>query len=790
MRIIDRYIVRQVFSNALLGLVIFTFVFFVPQLVRLMELVVRHTGDIGSVGLLFLTTIPAVFTFTIPMAVLVGVLIGLGRMSADSELIALNTLGMSMRRILLPVGLMAAGGMAATLGITLWLGPISLRTFRQTEGRLLSSQASFQLQPRVFDERFPKLVLYVHDVEAAGTHWHGVFLAESGLKTGSRLTLAEDAIVIPDPAQGKLQFHLRGGSTHEFSALDPGHYSVSTFGESDWPIDVSGLSPADPRRATLAERNMGDLRTAQGLPWREARVEFHRRLAFPVACVVFALVAVPLGARPRRGGRAAGFLVALILIAAYYLLFIIGAGMAREGTVNPAVGIWGANVAVALLGLAMLPGIEQLHEENWISQWRDKVRIWQIRRRRKAQRAQRRAATATPASVPGESLSNGHPAVERRTTFTAPFGWRHSSGFPQLMDLYVLRNFVYYLFLFLAGFVFLYETFTFFELLDDIARHRTPFLVVTKYFWYLTPHLAYQIAPLAALVAVLVTIGVMTKNNEIVAFKASGVSLYRLALPLLVAGLVAAGTMFFMDDIYLPYAYQRQDALRNQIKGKPARTFQSQRQWIFGENSKMYNYDLYNAQAKLFGHLNVFELDPTSFQMKRRVFATRARWEEAEKTWILESGWIRDFDGREITRYQPFRVTTLPEFTETPAYFTRELPQAYRMNWRELRNYILDLHQAGFDVASLTVQWHQKFAFPLIAPVIMLLATPFAFLVGTRGAIGGVALGIGIGLIYWATAVLFGAMGGVGQLPPALAGWAPDFIFLFLGFYFFLKMPT
>jgi LPS export ABC transporter permease LptG len=359
-----------------------------------------------------------------------------------------------------------------------------------------------------------------------------------------------------------------------------------------------------------------------------------------------------------------------------------------------------------------------------------------------------------------------------------------------LMDLYVLRNCVYYLFVFLAGFVFLYETFTFFELLDDIAKHRTPFLVVTKYFWYLTPHLAYQIAPLAALVAVLVTLGVMTKNNEIVALKASGVSLYRLALPLLMAGMVLAGTMLFLDDVYLPYAYQRQDALRNQIKGRPARTFQSRRQWIFGENSKMYNYDLYDPDSKLFGYLNVFELDPDTFQMKRRVFATRARWEETEKTWILESGWVRDFAGQQITQYQPFKVMTLAELTETPGYFTRELPQAYKMNWRELRGYILDLHQAGFDVANLTVQWHKKFAFPLITPVIMLLAIPFAFLAGTRGAIGGVALGVGIGIVYWATAELFSAMGGVGQLPPMLAAWSPDFIFAFLGTYFFLKMPT
>jgi lipopolysaccharide export LptBFGC system permease protein LptF len=180
MRILDRYIVREVFRHALLGLVVFTFVFFVPQLVRLMELFVRHSGSGAQVLTLFLCIFPPVFVFTVPMATLIGVLLGLGRMSADSEIIALTALGIGRRRILLPVGVLALTGGAVTLAMTIWLGPLALRTFRSLQADLISSQVSFALQPRVFDERFPKLVLYVNDVSASGTQWHGVFLAETG----------------------------------------------------------------------------------------------------------------------------------------------------------------------------------------------------------------------------------------------------------------------------------------------------------------------------------------------------------------------------------------------------------------------------------------------------------------------------------------------------------------------------------------------------------------------------------------------------------------------------------
>ncbi|HWY42826.1 MAG TPA: LPS export ABC transporter permease LptF [Candidatus Sulfotelmatobacter sp.] len=774
MRILDRYIVREIFRHALLGLVVFTFVFFVPQLVRLMELLVRHSGSGGQLVKLFLCLFPGVLTFTVPMSILVGVLLGLGRMSADSEIIALTALGIGRRRILLPVAVLAFCGVLVTALMTLWAGPLSLRAFRTVEADLIANQVSFQVQPRVFDERFPKTVLYVNDVSASGTQWHGVFLAEAGDANSSQLTLAENAIVIAEPRLGKLELHLQGGATHEFNRQDPNHYSVTQFGQSDLPIEVTGLLPSKERSLSNQERSFSQLLFDRGPGWREARVELHRRIAFPFACIFFALVAVPLGSQPRRGGRAAGTLLAVLLIASYYLLFVFGAGMARQGTLPVPAGIWIANLALGVLGLVLLPRMEQLRSDQfWLanfSRWRSWVRLL---RRRKSARAREVSVARSQNDLRESDISV-----------------QQSNSFPRLMDLYILRRFLSYFLLLVAVFIFLFETFTFFELLDDIARHRVPFLVVVSYFRYLAPYLAYQLAPLAALVAVLVTLGVMSKNNEIVACKASGISLYRLAVPLLLAGLSLAAVMVVLDDTYLPYANQRQDALRNQIKGRPAQTYTRPQRWIFGENSKIYNYDLFDPTQNLFGGLTVIELDPVSFHAKRRIFANRARWSEQQNVWILENGWIRDFSDGTVANYQPFGATALPELKEPPAYFNRQVLQAFQMSWDDLRLYIDGLQRAGFDVSALRVQWHKKLAYPLIAPVSMLLAIPFALLVGMRGALGGVALGVGIAITYWAAAALLEAMGGVGQLPPLLAGWSPDLIFFFFGMYFFFRMPT
>jgi LPS export ABC transporter permease LptF/LPS export ABC transporter permease LptG len=777
MRILDRYIVREIFRHALLGLLVFTFVFFVPQLVRLMGLAVRHTGNGWQVLKLFLCLMPAVLTFTVPMAVLLGVLLGLGRMSADSEIIAMTALGIGRRRMLIPVAVLALTGALATFAMTVWLGPLALRTFRSIEAQLISSQISFQVQPRVFDERFPRLVLYVNDINAGGTQWRGVFLAETGGESGARLTLAEHAIVIAEPGQGKLELHLQSGTTHEFSREDADHYSVTDFGQSDWPMEVSGLASTKPRTMSNAERGTAELVREDGPGWREARVEFHRRLAFPAACFAFALVAVPLGSQPRRGGRAAGSLIAVILIAMYYLFFVMGAGMAREGLVSPAVGIWIANASLTLLAIILLPQLEQIRGGVGGPGWMVSLRKFLRLRRRKIRQVRARAANI-------RVISTGIPAKVHSEA--AP----SSGSFPRLMDLYIFRRFLFYFALLMGVFVFLFEAFTFFELLDDIAKHGIPFLVVMNYFRYLTPYLVYNLAPLAALMAVLVTLGAMSKSNEIVAIKASGISLYRLAVPLFFGGLALAAAMVFMDDVYLPYANQHQDALRNQIKGRPAQTYGQPQRWIFGENSKIYNYDVFDPAQNLFGGLSVIELDTSSFLVKRRIFATRARWSVTQNAWVLESGWVRDFSQGAITKYERFTVAAFPELIEPPTYFHREVRQAFQMSWRELRSYIAGLQRAGFDVAALKVQWHVKLAFPLIAPVSMLLAIPFAFLVGTRGALGGVALGVAIGIAYWMASRLLEAMGGVGQLPPLLAGWSPDIIFFFLGMYFFFKMPT
>jgi len=360
-----------------------------------------------------------------------------------------------------------------------------------------------------------------------------------------------------------------------------------------------------------------------------------------------------------------------------------------------------------------------------------------------------------------------------------------------ILDDYVLRDFGVNLALVLATFLMLLLVFTLFELLGDVLRNQVSPLVVGEYLLNVSPYFLYNMAPLAVLLAVLITLGVMQRSNEITAIKATGISIYRIIIPLMVACAAVAGCLFFADQFYLPHANQRQDALRNQIKGNPAQTYLNpDRKWIFGEHSNIYYYQLFDSERNQFGRLSQFQFDPVTFQLTQRIYSDRAHWEETLHTWVCTQGWERDFRGPAIENYHTFDVATFPGVNEPPTYFKKEVKQSSEMNSEELRRYIRDLQQSGFDVVRLRVQLEKKFAFPSIALVMAVLAIPFALQAGRRGTVTGVATAVGIAIMYWTVSGLFEAMGNISQLPPFLAAWSPDLIFALLGGYMILKVQT
>jgi LPS export ABC transporter permease LptG len=343
-----------------------------------------------------------------------------------------------------------------------------------------------------------------------------------------------------------------------------------------------------------------------------------------------------------------------------------------------------------------------------------------------------------------------------------------------------------------GAFIMLLLVFTLFELLGDILHNGISVLTVGEYLLNVTPYfLYYPIAPMSMLLAVLVTFGLLTRSNEITAIKATGISLYRIVIPVVIASLLVAGGLFLSDQLYLPYTNKRQDELRSRIKGKPPQTYlRPDRKWIFGEHSDIYYYQLFDPDRDIFGGVSIFQFDPHTLQITQRISADRAHWAKEMGRWVYEQGWERSLNGSAIEEYKKFDATTFPQFGEPPVYFKKEVKQSSEMNYDELRRYIHDLEQSGFDVVRLRVQLQKKIAYPLITLVMAVLAIPFALSSGKRGALAGVATAIGIGVVYWTISGLFEAMGNISQLPPTIAAWSPNLVFGFIGGYLILRMPT
>jgi LPS export ABC transporter permease LptF/LPS export ABC transporter permease LptG len=778
MRILTRYILREIASHAFIGCALFTFILFTSDLARILELVVRNSAPVPSVAEIFFLTVPVALTYTIPMGVLVGILIGLSRLSADSEITAMRASGIGVWSFLRIISIFVIGAWLLALGNSVYIAPKSQASLARLQDKLKASQISFEIQPRVFYEDFPHLVLYVQDIKAArgAALWKGIFIADMTNPAAPIITLARQGVLVSEgPSQ--LHLHLIDGSRHESDPKVADEYRISTFDQFDLPISIAQNNKKEEEPAPLAQTPTFQLRpfartiNKAGGWWYY--IEFHRRFALPTACLVLALVGIPLGLSSKKGGKSFGFVITILLVFAYYLISLIGVSLARQGKVTPALGAWMGDIIFFATGIFLLWRVEKRpFEVVW---WREF----------RASFPRKFSWRANPFRFPTPANANAFErAVGRKRLFRARF--------PMILDDYILRDFALYFVMVLGTFLVLLLVFTLFELLGDILRTHASPVMVGEYLLNVTPYFFYNVgAPLSMLLSVLITLGLMQRTNEITAIKATGMSIYRITIPILVVAILMAAGLFFFDQFYLPSANKRQDALRSMIKGKPPQTYLNpDRRWIFGQHSDIYYYQFFDSERDQFGNLNVFEFDPQTFQLTSRIYADNAHWDSGLSRWVSTRGWAREFRGSAIDNFRTFDVATFATVNEPPTYFKKEVKQSSEMNYEELSRYIRDLRQSGFEVVRLQVQLQKKLAFPLITLVMAILAIPFALSVGRRGAVAGIAAAVGVAAAYIVVSSLFEAMGNISQLPPVLAAWSPDLIFGFLGGYLLLKVPS
>jgi LPS export ABC transporter permease LptG/LPS export ABC transporter permease LptF len=779
-RILTRYILGEILSHTLIGCALFTFILFMRELPHILDMVVRNSSTFTTVMEIVLFMLPNFFMVTIPMAVLVGVLLGLSRLAADSEIVAMRASGLGIGYFVRVSAIVAIVGTLLGLVNSLYVAPRANQGILNLD-KALASQASYEIQRGVFYENFRNTVLYVQDVRSGtgAANWRQVFMADVTDTFTPKITTAASATVVSDSSQ-ELLMRLRNGTVDETVAGQPQQSNISTFAIDDMPFAQSQQNEGHLGRldTVIYALPLSELRLrTHGPDGKRFLIELNKRFAYPAACLVLMLVAVPLGVTSRRGGKSSAWVFTILLVILYYSLSLIGIALGRQNWISAFLAVWSANILFAVGGLFLL---WQMASGGRVL---NAVASWTSRFQKLNPAAAARPSTASL----GGLLGRFQPRPQRAASHGV---------FPRILDQYVVLEFLNMFAVVLLGFVLLMLVFTVFDLLADILRNHIALLTVGAYLVNLTPSMLYQIAPLAVLIAVLVTFGVLNRNSEIIAMKATGISLYRLVVPIISISALLAVTLFLFDQFYLPQANRKQEALRNIIKGKPPQTvLHPENNWIFGqprpgEPGRIFYYQFFDPDRNEFANLSVFEFDLSTFALSRRIFAAKTVWDSATGSWSFQNGWQRDIEGGHPTDFREFKQTSFSEIHEDPGYFKKESLQSQEMNFGQLDRYIGDLRQSGFDTMKLRVALWHKLAYPLIAIVMAVLAIPFALSMGRRGSLTGIAVAIFVSLTYFVVNALFESMGNVNYLPAALAAWSPDILFGLTGGYLLLKTPT
>jgi lipopolysaccharide export system permease protein len=355
-RILSLYIIREITSLFLLGIVIFTLVLLMGRLIKLTDLVVSYGVPLADVGMMIIYLVPSFLVYTIPMAFLLAVLLAFGRLSADNEIIVIKASGMSLIQVMPPVIFCATVAVLLALGASMVGVPWGNSAFKEQSLQVLKRNISATIREKTFWDDIPGVVMYTDRYEEQSQTLKGVLIHDGRNPDRPMTIFAHDGVVTTAPDSQALLLSLHDGSIHMAGA--GGLYRLVHFGEYSMTVGEKGSSSEITRNELdmwlpELQRLIEDPGTST-IDRLKISAELHSRFTFPFASLVFAILAVPLGMQNRRSGKSGGFTVSLSIILVYYVLMSVARTLAEKGVVPPAVGLWIPNLIFLCLGVFFL----------------------------------------------------------------------------------------------------------------------------------------------------------------------------------------------------------------------------------------------------------------------------------------------------------------------------------------------------------------------------------------------------------------------------------------------------
>jgi lipopolysaccharide export system permease protein len=844
-RILDRYIWKELIAPFFLGMIIGTFLLLIDRIFDLMDLIINKGVPVHLVTLLFVYLLPSILVLTIPIGVLFSILVAFGRLSSDMEIVAMKACGVSPLRLLWPVMVFGLGATMVTGYLMIDALPRANYAFKSLVFDIVRTTASAGLKEHVFNDTFGNFIIYVDEIATDQVSLRNVFVSDERKPEEQRFITARDGKLLSDEVNRRVTLRLLDGAIHETNPNALQKYREVRFRLYDITLSLEnaltkqGNTPKGDREMSLTELREAAENAAslKGNP-NPYRVEIHKKFAIPAACLVFSVIGVPLGIRAHRGGRMGSFVALLPIVLFYYFALTVGENIGDYGRIPPWLAMWAPNIVVGAIALYLLratlrerpiPLVALVQRGFWatvlaLQALPQTIDEFTKRKTKGARRGsgRRRSASIDAASSLGAGGS-WTPLVygfilyatavlilgfvlRDRIEMSGPMlfvalitvlllywavGWLCVGVMNRYLSLQFLTLFCYGLAL-ASVVVIIGDLMT---TLERYIRLKPGWKLILLHFVFRTPPFVYQGLHLVMLMSAILLFVGLSRSNELTALKAGGVSLYRVSLPILVlAGLISVSSLGFQEYV-MPWMNRRAVEIdESRIKRRTMPELRKRTEiWYRGREdgaaeSRIYHIGLLDPASRQMNNVTVLSLG-SDFVMRRRWDAKDMRWMDAEEAWRLSNGVRREFRSGQPDRAETFQDQSvkLPERYQDFAQVPRA-PDV--MSYRELREYINRLRDAGHQVAKYIVDLQSKISFPLAHPIMVLVGIPFALTSPRGGRVIGIALCLALGLGYFIVHSAALALARAEILPPLIAAWSANALFATLGFFLYLRART
>jgi LPS export ABC transporter permease LptG len=738
-------------------------ILFVQQASRYADIFFNINIPRGLIWELTFALIPNVIAFTCPMAILIGVIIGLSKMLGDSELVAIRASGVGSFQIALPIALLGILLSGFAFFINLKGVPFASRVVRQVALQTALYKLESPIEPGIFNAEINGYTVFVKNGDIAHGNWENLFIFNEDKKNNIvRLITAEkgriDSTINPEGESAELVLNGAKLTTAplDFATISEQKIQREDFGEIRLAIKTSRdniVKKITQAQETPEELGLEELarltQTGVGKERVDAQILWQRRIILSVTPFIFSLLGIALVLRFNRGGRGFGIVLAFISLVTYYFVTLFGEQLTRAGKIN-------------IFFAGFLPIILSLITIGWLFL---------------SARFLRRSLLEQVMSYFEYKFSGKSNKISSRN-----FYLDLTTG---IRDFDIIINVLKYLILTIAFLTAVFLIFTTFELWKFIGETTNGISSLFQYLFYLLPFIYMQIVPSALMIAILATYIIKSRQNELVTWTAAGQSLYRLLLPCFYLMIFIGAFNWAVQEYIAPKTNQMQDSFRSQIRSKGILAKKDSKYWVANGN-KFYSFESVekvSGTTKTANNVTVYEFADKTKALIGIYTTPKASWQNNQ---IFLGETFKVTFENEIAQTQKVSKFEIIE-TENPFKYLNQKPS--HLTSAETRIQMQE-SESETEKRILEVALIKKQTTPFLPILILLITAPFALSINQKGKVVTVGYAVAVWLVFMGVSSTFEQSGLTGNLPPLVAVWTPLLIFSIIGVFLVTRVKT